>query len=199
MAKNNNKPRRQQPPQPSFFMQQRQRYGEDFMHFINGEIIKKNGLKIFKDLAYGAILPANDFVYFNEYNFTSNLRDAAKTNAEYNWYCYLGLMNSPGIGIDTNIQQIAAEHYEQFTVYNDIVVHLNNILNGITMYNGIYTAQYLEQLIGTLRWKKRVFNGYYITIVNEEDHRPKRRELGGNSNDQGFGNQTEGGFFGSPH
>ena len=56
MGKNNNNksPLKQKPQQPSFFMMQRQKFGEDWLNRVNSEYIRKNALKIFRDLAYGA-------------------------------------------------------------------------------------------------------------------------------------------------
>lgn len=182
--------------QPSFFKQQQEKYGPDFINRINTDIIRKNALKIFRDLSYGAINTVTDYVYFNVYDFTYNLYVSANDNAMYNWCCYHGLSMSPVAQQDENMQKIAKSHYDHYMIYMSISAHLNNILQNITYYNGIYTKYYLDQMIAELRWSRNVFNGYFITIGRDDDKRRNRQERRQIPYDQGVDYQSEGGFFG---
>ena len=187
---------KQKPPQPSFFKQQEQKYGVDFINRINTEFVRKNALKIFRDLACGAINPDKDYVYFNVYDFTYNLFLAANDNAKYNWCCYHGLSTSQYAQQDIEMQKIAASHFEHYNVYTSICSHLNNILYNITYYDGVYTRFHLDQLIAQIRWSRNVFNGYFITIGKDSDRNYVKKERRQLPNDKGFNNQSEGGFFG---
>ena len=198
MGKNKGGNNKQRPPQPSFFDQQQQKLGKGFMKWINREYISKNALNIFKDLACGAIIPDTDCEYFAQYDFTYNLVIAANDNARYRYYVWVGLTNNPQYQYDAEMQRVAAEIYDQMNTYNTIVIHLNNILQDITMTNGVYIRFYLQQLIAEIRWKKNAFNGFFITLSQEDDRlvRQKRRTI---SNDQGYSNEDERGFFQKPY
>ena len=197
MAKNKkgnpNKPRQ---PQPSFFQQQQQKFGVGFMNRITTEDVRKNALKILTDLSVGAINPDNAYEYFNQYDFTYNVLSVAYDNLRYRQYIYTGLLNNPMYYQDPEMQKIAAELYDQIMTYNSVVIHLNNILQGITMYDGVYTRFYLQQMISEIRWKRSTFtNGIKLVILNSQDSsyiRNKRREI---PHDKGFNNQDEGSFF----
>lgn len=199
MAKNKkggNKPRQ---PQPSFFQQQQQRLGVGFMNRLTTEDIRKNALKILTDLALGAINPDNAYEYFNQYDFTYNILAVAQDNLKYRQYIYIGLTNHPMYYQDGEMQRVGAELYDQIMTYQSVVVHLNNILQNITMYGGIYTRFYLQQMIAEIRWKRNTFSTGIKLVINPQDNRHlknKRREL---PHDQGFNNQDEGGFFNKPN
>lgn len=197
MGKNNKKGGsvNPKPPQPSFFQMQKQRLGEGFMNMITIEDIRKNALKIFTDLAVGAINPESDYEYFNRYDFTANLLQVANDNLRYRQYIYTGLVNNIAYPGDTEMQRVATELYDQIVTYNSVVLHLSNILNNITLYNGIYTTFYLHELIANIRWKRNTFTSGVKLVILPEDNsriRNKRREI---PNDQGYSNQDEGGFF----
>jgi hypothetical protein len=198
MGKNKGGGNKQRPPQPSFFVQQQQKLGTGFMNRINTEFVRKNALKIFKDLACGAINPDTDCEYFAQYDFTYNLAIAANDNAKYRYYIWVGLTNNPQYQYDAEMQRVAAEVYDQMNTYNTIVIHLNNILQDITMSNGVYIRFYLQQLIAEIRWKRNAFNGLFVTLSQEDDKlvRQKRRQI---QNDQGYGNEDERGFFQKPY
>lgn len=199
MAKNKkggNKPRQ---PQPSFFQQQQQRLGVGFMNRLTTEDIRKNALKILTDLAVGAINPDNAYEYFNQYDFTYNILAVAQDNLKYRQYIYIGLTNHPMYYQDGEMQRVGAELYDQIMTYQSVVVHLNNILQNITMYGGIYTRFYLQQMVAEIRWKRNTFSTGIKLVINPQDNRHlknKRREL---PHDQGFNNQDEGGFFNKPN
>lgn len=199
MAKNKkggNKPRQ---PQPSFFQQQQQQRGVGFMNRLTTEDIRKNALKILTDLAVGAINPDNAYEYFNQYDFTYNILAVAQDNLKYRQYIYIGLTNHPMYYQDGEMQRVGAELYDQIMTYQSVVVHLNNILQNITMYGGIYTRFYLQQMIAEIRWKRNTFSTGIKLVINPQDNRHlknKRREL---PHDQGFNNQDEGGFFNKPN
>lgn len=195
MGKNKKGGMKQRPPQPSFFQQQQQRLGVGFMNRLNTADIRKNALKILTDLAVGAINPDNAYEYFNQYDFTYNILVVAQDNLRYRQYIYIGLTNHPSYYQDTEMQRVGAELYDQIMTYTAVVTHLNNILQNITMYNGVYTRFYLQQLISEIRWKRNTFSSGIKLVINPQDNnyvRNKRREL---PHDQGFNNQNEGGFF----
>ena len=194
--KGGNKPRQ---PQPSFFQQQQQRLGVGFMNRLTTEDIRKNALKILTDLALGAINPDNAYEYFNQYDFTYNILAVAQDNLKYRQYIYIGLTNHPMYYQDGEMQRVGAELYDQIMTYQSVVVHLNNILQNITMYGGIYTRFYLQPLIAEIRWTRNTFSTGIKLVINPQDTRHlknKRREL---PHDQGFNNQDEGGFFNKPN
>lgn len=195
MGKKNKGNNNQRKPQPSFFQQQEQRYGIGFMNRTNTEEIRKNALKILTDLSVGAMNPDNVYEYFNQYDFTANVLAVAQDNLKYREYVYFGLTNNPIYMQDMEAQRVGAELWDQILTYRAVVVHLNNILQNITMYNGVYTRFYLQQMITEIRWKRNTFtNGIKLVIIPQDNRhvRNKRREL---PNDKGFNNQSEGGFF----
>lgn len=190
----NNKPQRQ-----SFFQQQEQRLGPGFLNRMNTEEIRKNALRIFKDLADGIVRPEDVENYFNQTDFVYNLLMAAQDNYNYRIYIWQGLSGNPAIQHDTDMQRVSIEVYEQANTYMAIMSHLNNILNNITMYNGVYTRFCLQQLIADIRWKKNAFNGFFVTLPKEGDNRRLRQERRQISNhEKGFRNKDEGGFFNKP-
>ena len=143
----------QKPPKISFLKQQEQRLGPGFLNKLNSEDIRKNALRIFKDLAEGAMDPNENEQYFNQTDFVYNLLMAAQDNYNYRLYVYQGLISNPNIQFDQEMQRVASEVLDQSNTYMAIGVHLNNILNNITMFNGVYTRFYLQQLISDIRWK----------------------------------------------
>lgn len=197
--KGQNNGQRQVKLQPSFFQQQAQKYGPDWMSRINTETVRKNALKIFKDLAMGGINVDHEYEFFNNYDFTYALFQASVDNAKYNYYSYYGLSLSPELAVDTEMQKVCSEHYELYTLYNSISIHLNNVLQNLTYYNGAYTRMYLLQLVAEIRWKSKCFNGYFITLPKQDDksYIKKRREIP--DHDKGFSNQGEKGFWGQSH
>lgn len=189
----------QRPQRPSWIKQQEQKMGSGFLNKMHAEDVRKNALKIFKDLAEGNMDPDEVEQYFNQYDFVYNLMVAAQDNMNYRIYVYQGLINNPQIQYDEQMQRVASEINEQITTYNSVLVHLNNILYNITMYNGVYTRFYLQQLISDIRWKRNTFNGFFVTLPKDSDKRRARQERRQISNhDKGFHNQDEGGFFNKP-
>lgn len=198
MAKGKRGGMKNKPLQPSFFQLQRQKLGPGFMNRITTEDVRKNALKILTDLATGSANPDYVYEYFNQYDFTYNIYMVALDNFRYRQYVYTGLISNPTYQYDAEMQKVAAELYDQLLVYNSVVLHLYNILQGITMYNGVYTRFFLQQLSSEIRWKKNAFSSGIKLVITEPKTRNiknKRREL---PNDKGFSNQDEGGFFGKP-
>lgn len=199
MGKNKKGGNKSRQPQPSFFDQQKQRLGEGFMNRLTVEDIRKNALKILTDIAVGAVNPATCYEYFNQYDFTYNIYVVAYDNLRYRQYVYTGLISNPNYSQDQEMQRVAAELYEQIVTYNSVVVHLSNILRNITMYNGVYTMYYLQQMMSEIRWRRNTFtSGIKLTILSESNRhvRNKRRYI---ENGKGFSNQDEGGFFNKPN
>lgn len=183
-------------PRPSFLKQQEQRLGAGFLNRLNAEDIRKNALKIFRDLAEGNMDPNEVEQYFNQTDFTYNLLVAATDNLNYRNYVYTGLISNPNIQYDLEMQRVASEVADQIRTYQSIVSHLNNILYNISMYNGVYTRYYLQELISEIRWRKNTFNGFFINLPKDSDKkriRQERRQIG--DNDKRFSNPNEGGFF----
>ena len=198
MGKNKKGGNKQRPPQPSFFQQQQQKFGDGFMNQLNASDVKKNALKILTDLSVGAINPDAAYEYFNQYDFTYNILQVANDNLRYRQYIYLGLANYPSYQYDQEMQRVGAELYDQITTYTSVVNHLNNILQNITMYNGVYTRFLLQQMISEIRWRRNTFTNGIKLVINPQDDkyiRNKRRQL---PHDKGFSNQDEGGFFNKP-
>lgn len=198
MGKNKKGGNKQRPPQPSFFQQQQQKFGDGFMNQLNASDVKKNALKILTDLSVGAINPDIAYEYFNQYDFTYNILQVANDNLRYRQYIYLGLANYPSYQYDQEMQRVGAELYDQITTYTSVVNHLNNILQNITMYNGVYTRFLLQQMISEIRWRRNTFTNGIKLVINPQDDkyiRNKRRQL---PHDKGFSNQDEGGFFNKP-
>lgn len=199
MGKNKKGGNKQRPPQPSFFQQQQQKFGDGFMNQLNASDVKKNALKILTDLSVGAINPDTAYEYFNQYDFTYNILQVANDNLRYRQYIYFGLVNYPSYQYDQEMQRVGAELYDQITTYTSVVNHLNNILQNITMYNGVYTRFLLQQMISEIRWRRNTFTNGIKLVINPQDDkyiRNKRRQL---PHDKGFNNQDEGGFFNKPH
>lgn len=194
MGKKNNKggPK----PQQSYMDQQKQRLGVGFISKLTADDIKKNALRIFKDLAVGNMPPAEAVQYFSVYDFVYNLKVAADENLNYRQYVYYGLCNNPVMQYDQQAQKVAAEIADQINTYMSIDAHLNNILNDITMNNGVYVEFYLNQMVADIRWRKNTFNGFFVTI-NTNDSRSKRirQERRQIHNDQRTNNKNERDFF----
>lgn len=194
MGKKNNKggPK----PQQSYMDQQKQRLGVGFISKLTADDIKKNALRIFKDLAVGNMPPVEAVQYFSVYDFVYNLKVAADENLNYRQYVYYGLCNNPVMQYDQQAQKVAAEIADQINTYMSIDAHLNNILNDITMNNGVYVEFYLNQMVADIRWRKNTFNGFFVTI-NTNDSRSKRirQERRQIHNDQRTNNKNERDFF----
>ena len=181
--------------QPSFFQLQKQKLGPGFMNKLTTEDIRKNALKILMDLATGSANPDAVYEYFNQYDFTYNIYVVAIDNFRYRQYVYTGLISNQVFQYDNEMQRVAAELYDQLLVFNSVVSHLYNILQGITMYDGVYTRFFLQQMASEIRWKRNAFSTGIKLVITEPKNsyvRNKRREL---PNDKGFSNQDEGGFF----
>lgn len=178
MGKNNNKnPLKPKPQQPSFFMVQRQKYGENWLALVNTEYIRKNALKIFRDLAYGSANIEVEYKYFMNHDFTYNLAEAAYDNAKYCYACYVGLSSNPTVLSDNYMVKIAQEHYDRYQVFNTIVMHLNSILKDNSCSNSTLVRYYLQEMVAAIRWKKVAFNnGYFITLPKEQDKAYVRQE-----------------------
>lgn len=198
MGKKNKGGGQNRPPKISFLKQQEQRLGPGFLNRLNTEDIRKNALRIFKDLAEGSMDPNETEQYFNQTDFVYNLLVAANDNYTYRIYVYQGLISNPNIQFDPEMQRVASEVLDQANTYMTIGVHLNNILNNITMFNGVYTRFYLQQLITDIRWKKNAFNGFFITLPKDGDKRRARQERRQIGNEKGFSNKNEGSFFDKP-
>ena len=143
-------------PQPSFFMQQRQKNGDGWLNFVSTEFIRKNAMRIFKDLATGAANTEYEYQYFLNKDFVYNLNVAAYDNASYSYACYIGLKtylennNQP----DQNMARIMQEHLDRYNLYNSIVMYLNSIYQDVTYQNGTLVKYYLQQMVADIRWKK---------------------------------------------
>lgn len=198
--KNKGNPIKQKKQQPSFFMQMRQKNGESWLNFASTDFIRKNALRIFRDLAYGAINTDYEYQYFMNYDFTYNLAQAAYDNAKYCYVSYIGLYNNPMVVADPEMQKIMQEHYDRYMLFNTIVLHLNNLLNDLSFNNGALVRYYLQQMVAEIRWKKNAFNGYFITVPKEQDRNYVKRERR-QRNDYGNGKDDSGerGFFSKPN
>lgn len=181
MAKNNrNKPKNQ----PSWIQQQLQQNGEAFIGRLTTDIIRKNALKIFKDIASGNIDYNRDWKYFGMYTFTYNLFLSAQDNAYYTWTCCSGIMTMLNSGqADSKMVEIANELKLNYDAYSTVMQGLNNILSVIQASNGEHLDMYLppklQELTVQLQRYRRCFNGYFITVGRPDDGRMRieRREI----------------------
>lgn len=194
MAKNNNKKQ----SQPSFFEQQLQRNGPGWIYAMNTEQIRKNALKVFKDIAFGNVDPVTTAEYFAIADFTYNLKLAADDNASYNYYTFIGLQNCPQLSPE--MIKVGNIHYDNFTAYNVTSQALNNILMSVSAHGPVFVPAMIMQAITMMAPYKHYFNGYFITLPRGDDQRIRvpRREIGigGNINyDQGSSTQSQGDFW----
>lgn len=183
--------------QPSLFMQMRQKNGDSWLNLVSTDFIRKNALRIFKDLAYGNVNTDYEYQYFMNYDFTYNLAQSAYDNAKYCYSSYIGLYNSPITYQDPDMMKIMQEHYDRFLLFNCIVSHLNNILNDVSFNNGALVRFYLQTMVADIRWKKNAFKGYFITIPKEQDTKYVKKERRQVNNDYRFNKDDSGerGFF----
>ena len=186
------------PPKQSYLKQQEQKFGTGFLNRLNSKDIRENALRIFKDLADGAMNPDDVDQFFNQYDFTYNLIVAAKDNLDYRQFVYAGLISNPNIQYNEQMQRVASEVFDQINTYQILIAHLNNILYGITINGGYYTRVYLQQLIAEIRYRRNTFNGFFITLPHENDKQRIKKERRQIQHDKGFNNQNEGGFFNKP-
>lgn len=191
------------PSQPSFIQTQRQKLGVGWLNRVNALFIRKNALRIFKDLAYGAVDIDTEYVEFTNSNFVYNLCDSAADNAKYNYACYIGLYNSGIAQNDPGLFKIMNEHRELYLLYNSLVSHLNNILQDIATTQGVYVKQYLQLIVSDIRWKRNAFCGYFITISKDTDteyFKNERRPLHEHRDDKEdqnyFSSKTDGYYHG---
>lgn len=190
-------------PQPSFFMQQRQKNGDGWLNFVSTEFIRKNAMRIFKDLATGAANTEYEYQYFLNKDFVYNLNVAAYDNASYSYACYIGLKtylennNQP----DQNMARIMQEHLDRYNLYNSIVMYLNSIYQDVTYQNGTLVKYYLQQMVADIRWKKNAFNGYFITLPKDYDanYVKKERRVINNDNRMYQDDSGQRGFFSEPN
>lgn len=182
--------------QPNFFEQQVQKFGPNWIYAMNSEQVRKNALKVFKDIAFGNVSPDEVAEYFAIADFTYNLKLAADDNMNYNYYSYLGLQNCK----DTSAEmvKVANAHYDNYTAYAVTSQALNNILMSIASYGASFVPAMIMQAITMMSPYKHLFNGYFITIPRNDEQRIRvpRREIGGNYNyGQSVDNQSQRTFW----
>ena len=188
--------------QQSFFDQQVQKLGENWLCLTNTDTIRKNALKVLKDLAFGNIDPYEDAKYFGSADFTYNIKVACDDNSMYNYWTYVGLnqylqMYGPQ---DPNIEKIMCQHYDMHVAYTQASAALNNILTTINTMGDQYVPAAIMQANTMLSPYKYSFSGYFVTIQRHDDRRVRvpRREIGEGriiSNGQEFGNQSQDAFW----
>lgn len=193
MAKNINKPKNSQ---PSWLDNQIKQYGGAFMSRLNTEIVRKNALKIFKDLASGNINYEKHSEFFRVYSFTYSLVLAANDNAYYAWAVSAGLdtfiVSNPMAANEGNkLTEISRELKKSFNAYNAASAVLNNVLIDIQNTQGQNIVPLLQQAVVTLQQYKHCFNGYFITVGRPDEGRLRveRRII---PNGQSSSNQGEG-------
>ena len=196
MSKNNKKKRN-----ISFFEQQLQQNGPGWIYRMNTDQVRKQSLRVIKDIAFGNFDPYEVSEYFAVADFTYNVMVAADDNTKYNWYTYIGLLSNPATHEDPAMVRVMRSHYEAFIAYQAATIALNNILTDITINNGAFIPALLMEAIRILDPYKHFFNGYFITLPRTDDTRVRapRREIGGNQN---YGkivvDQYQNNFWGEP-
>lgn len=194
-----NNPLKPRPMPPSFFMQMRQKNGDNWLNMVSTEFIRKNAMRIFKDLATGAANVDTEYQYFLNYDFTYNLAVAASDNANYNRICYLGICNSP-VPVDKEMVRVANDQLDKFNVYNMIVSYMNNILQDLTFNGGTLCRYYLQEMVASIRYKRNAFNGNFITLPKENDRQHLKLERRNRNHGYEFDKDDSGtsGFFSKP-
>lgn len=174
--KQNNKKRQQTP----YLDQLEQQYGPDFLRRLNPLFIKKNALRIFKDLANGNIDLQKHSAYFCEPAFTYNLAVSAQENETYYYWCYAGLINNPMAMQNATAQKVIKEFQDNWAAYHVLTNGLNNILMAVQYNNTAQVPIILNNIMIDLTSHRRRFNGYFITIERENDrsyNKIERRQM----------------------
>ena len=191
--------------QQTFFDQMVQKLGSNWLCLTNTDIIRKNAMKVLKDLAFGNIDPYEDCKYFCSADFTYNIKVACDDNAKYHYWSYMGLsqyFQMYGVP-DASAEKLMCEHYEQYKAYTQGSVALNNILNTLNMFGEQYVPAAIMQATTMLTPYKYSFMGYFITIQRNDDRRARvpKREIGEGRPDYGQidSNQSQRTFWQEPN
>lgn len=117
----------------SYFTQQYEAFGENFINFKNAQEIRKDSFKIFKALADGAIDLEKHAKCFSDPIFVGVLRDVANEKMVYHYATQLGLeqyINSRtmyGLHVDGFIYENYAEHQRSAEAYTLLFQAFTNI------------------------------------------------------------------------
>lgn len=161
----------------NYFNLQFQNIGDGWMGRLTTQDVRKSALRLFKDIASGNVNANKDMEYFNEPNFTYNLKLAADDNMQYNGTIYTALNVNPYKNAFQ--QKLCDEHYNRYCAYSVLSQCLNNILIGIQINGGIQTDSFISDMVIRLQPYKYSFNGYFLTICRRDDGklRNERRYL----------------------
>lgn len=169
--------------------------GGDFLNELNPFFIKRDAIRIFKDIAYGNISVNKDHVkYFRNSSFVNALLEAAVDQYVWNSATYIGLYNYITVVCNNQIPTEFAYLYDicdrfrrRTECYTQIRQYMQYILEDIKSRNGVYVDKLLANLSCILTKYKDSLNGDYCTI-----NMNKRRE-----SNQGFyeDRPSDGGFF----
>lgn len=155
----------------SWIEQKKHELGEDFLSNINVYYIKKDAIKIFKDIAYGNISVVKDHIkYFYNVSLLNALQEASVD--QYVWHnaTFIGLSNY--IAMCNNsipneyayLYDICNRHRRSAECYTQIYQHLELMINNIKYRNGTEVEIIFNNLSGTLSKYKDSLNGDYYTI-----------------------------------
>lgn len=117
----------------SYFTQQYEAYGENFINFKTAQEIKKDAFKIFKALADAAIDLDKHTKCFEDPVFVSVLRDVSQEKMIYHYSTQLGLeqyINSRvmyGLYVDGFIYENYTEHQRSAEAYTLLFQAFSNI------------------------------------------------------------------------
>ena len=141
MAQKNGKKRK------SWFEQQAERFGSDFINTIRSDEAQKGAIKVFSDLAYGNVNIPNEGSYFLNQQFLDNCIVAANSKRVYYSYLFSGLnaltASDPAVGNDNNFQatyRIIRGNFEAYSI----------ILNSLHMIRDSGNIQILYSLTNQL-------------------------------------------------
>ena len=179
----------------SWFENKKKELGGDFLNEINPLFIKRDAIRIFKDIAYGNISINRDHVkYFRNSSFVNALLEAAVDQYVWNSGAYIGLYNYITMVCNNQIPNEFAYLYDicdRFRRRTDCYVcirqYMQYILEDIKYRNGMYVDKLLANLSCALTSYKDTLNGDYYTI-----NMNKRREPNQRFNDD---TPSDGGFF----
>lgn len=171
----------------SWIEKKKEQMGGDFINTINPFYIKRDAIKIFKDIAYGNISVNKDHAkYFTNTTFLNALQEASIDNYVWHDATYTGLYHYINNLYQNNIPKgfeylydICNRHRRSKEAYTQLYYYLQYMLNDIKYNNGFGIETLLYNLSTILAGYKDAFNGDYYTINTSrrrEERRPKDEE-----------------------
>lgn len=130
------------PPKSTYFSQNAEKFGPDFLRKKRPDELKRDAIRIFKDIAHSRGYVGGLGVYFtNNYNFVKLMREAANTMVLEENAVVLGLstyvnnMQSQGTQLDDNVMFSYDNHKGKLKALSIIGTGLDSILAIIDLSN----------------------------------------------------------------